>query len=886
MLKKYKIQLIAAILISLLNCSRIYSQETQNFIIEKVYTSGTTVPTTGISDKNISVNYFDGLGRPIQSVQVAASPDGKDVIQHIAYDDLGRESKKFLPYVSNYAGGYYRDNAATEQEAFYDPLTVPENIADDINPWADIVFEESPLNRVLEQGAPGTAWQTNGIEADHAVHFTYQTNAGEVKLFELDAGNNLIVNGDYTSAKLYKTGTRDENEVWSYEYKDLLGRVVLKVTDPANLNLQTYYVYDDFGLLRYVIPPKAVEEIGTQTTGAIAQAVLDNLCYYYEYDGRKRMSIKKLPGADPVYMVYDNRDRLVLTQDGNLRNDNKWMFTKYDQLNRHILTGIYDYGDTICQSNMQIYVNTQFETLNYFEVYDGSLTDLGYTNQSFPQLDSNDEILSATFYDNYNFDIDSIGDYENVRAYAESIDDADYHVSDINYAVKGLVTGTLTKVLGTTDRYLLSVNLYDDKYRVIRTYVENYLGGEDLFLSKYNFIGTVLKTKQIHVKNSGATPVTINQEFEYDHAFRLLKAYHQVEGNGDSVLMAEMEYNELGQLISKRLHEGLQNVNFEYNIRGWLTSINDPTELQKPDDPEDLFAMQLGYNEDIGLGADPQYNGNISAMEWLNSSESVNHGYAFDYDEVNRLTKGDHIENGTNNTKFDLALVDYDENGNILHLNRFGDTGSIDELTYEYEDASANYTNQLQQVDDASGIADGFDDAAGVDYAYDNNGNLINDNNKGIASIRYNYLNLPEEIDFGSGEKINYIYDAAGVKHAKLVSDISAGDEYKYYIGNMEYNNAQELEYIHTDEGRVRLAGGDYVYDYYLKDHLGNTRVVFNQNASGQLEVEQIDNYYPFGMRFNQAPVVADQTTQYMYNGKELQEDHGMDWYDYGFRMY
>ena len=130
----------------------------------------------------------------------------------------------------------------------------------------------------------------------------------------------------------------------------------------------------------------------------------------------------------------------------------------------------------------------------------------------------------------------------------------------------------------------------------------------------------------------------------------------------------------------------------------------------------------------------------------------------------------------------------------------------------------------------------------------------------------------------------SYIYDATGVKHAKFIDGSETGD--RYYIGNMEYNQTQTLEYIHTSEGRVRYNGVDYAYDYYLKDHLGNTRVSFTESSTvpGQVEALQVDNYYPFGMRFNQAPILQVEENNYLYNGKELQKNYGLDWYDYGAR--
>ena len=928
----------------------IMSAVNENFIHTTTPTIAyTSLPEDG-SQSIEQVSYFDGLGRPIQSVQIGTSPSGKDIIQHITYDDLGRETRKYLPYVSEIAGGAFRSDAETRQLEFYKGmLSTSTKVAISTNPWADIEFEKSPLNRVLEQGAPGEGWQVKTDGNGNTVRFAYETNtSNEVIHFEVGTSNQLVKTGTYNEGRLYKNATRDENKVWGAEYKNNRGQVLLKVADTTNLKLSTYYVYDDYGLLRYVLPPKAVELLDTTTVFDTSHAVIKNLCYYYEYDARKRMSLKKLPGAEPVYMVYDNRDRLVLTQDGNLRNDvpesapNEWMFTKYDALNRPVMAGVYYDAVNIGQENMQAHVNTQWGICEPYESYDGlSSTYFGYDNQSFPQLSTNYEILTVTYYDNYDFDTGNT-----IRNYVESISNIDYPVTAINYNVKGQVTGTLTKVLGTTNQYLMSLNLYDDKYRVIRTYNKNYLGGNDLFLTKYDFIGNILKTQQIHVKNTGAVAVIINQEFDYDHAFRLTEVYHQVEGNGDPVLMAEMEYNELGQLINKKLHETapdnfLQDVNFEYNIRGWMTKINNPEGIGP-----DLFAMQLAYNNPItGVSSisDAQYNGNISAMVWKaiqnkqdiqvndatvnteivsNYQITVSPGttllpgahlvidpdaaiggdagttekqaYVFTYDKVNRIKKGDYKidnEGWANPNSYDLEFVDYDSNGNINILKRYGESGTyIDNLVYDYL-SGTNYTNQLRNVTDNGDMGLGFYDKvnAGIDeeYLYDANGNMIVDDNKGL-DVYYNYLNLPKEIDFGGGNKIKYIYDAAGVKLAKETYRNSTLEMEVAYTGNIIYEDVTGDDFtLLTSEGKVTKTSSVYTYEYYLKDHLGNTRVMFHNDGSGNVVVDQVNNYYPFGMLFEKQNLDKN---KYLYNGKELQEDVfngvALDLYDYGWRHY
>ncbi len=894
------------------------------------------------------LTYYDGLGRPSQSVAYRTSGYGYDVNQAFEYDEFGRESRTYLPYTKG-TKGYFKTDAllgldskyeTSAQKTFYENT---ENIAHDPNPYADIEFESSPLNRPVEQGAPGVNWQIKTDGTGNTVRFNYETNkSNEVIFFDVDDHNNLVKTGFYEKGTLRKTATRDENGIWSAEFKNMKGQVLLTMSDTTHLKLKTYYVYDDYGLLRYVIPPKAVELI-SQTTGTVDTNIIGNLCYYYEHDARKRMVLKKLPGAAPVYMIYDDRDRLVLTQDGNQRNDSSWIFTKYDAFNRPVITGIYNYNDTISLSSMQDTVNLKLQdgTYKFYETYDGvSFENFGYTNLAFPDLDSSDEILTVTYYDHYSFDEDS-----SIQTYCRSINSADYPVSEINRKVKGQITGMYTKILGTVDEYLLSVNLYDDKYRLLRTYTQNYTGGDDLLLNKYDFAGKILKSQQIHVKSFGSTPVIIDQRFNYDHANRPDSIFHQI-GSNEEICMAAMEYNELGQLISRKLHKTapdtyLQDIGYKYNIRGWLTDINDVSNMS-----DDLFAMQLAYNNEIAgvsTTADAQHNGNISAMVWsalknrqeiVIKNESINseivsnyeiellpgatllsgsklivdpgatvkadslsahkQAYAFRYDQVNRIKKGDYKVDTSawaNPNSFDLEEVNYDENGNITLLKRYNENGTyLDDLVYDYL-SGGNYTNQLRNVSDYGDAVNGFYDQtnAGIDeeYLYDPNGNMIVDDNKG-HDVYYNYLNLPGEIDFGNGNKIEYIYNAAGVKLAKKTYKSGSLSMEVVYNGNIIYEDPTGSDFtLLTSEGKVSVTGTENTYEYYLKDHLGNTRVMFHEDGTGSIIVDQVNNYYPFGMLFEKQNLDRN---KFLYNGKELQEDvfNGVafDWYDYGWRFY
>jgi len=881
-----------------------------NYILEENFTiSGVTTDAQADllsrDEKQASITYFDGLGRATQITQIEASPSGKDIVKPIVYDDFGRQHKKLLPYTSETGSGLYRQSAEIKQTEFYDgQLTTSDQVAEDPMPWTKILYESSPLNRIARKGGPGETWQPDPqSEADNAIHYTYETNQpDEVKYFKTDGSGNLIIDNHYNSNTLYKHGTRDENGVWSYEYKNLQGQVVMNKTDPGGENTRTYYVYDEFEDLRYVIPPLAVEELEGQTIGQVGQALIDNLCYYYEYDGRRRMVEKKLPGQESVYMIYDKRDRLVLTQDGNLRStagSNRWQFTKYDQLNRPIIEGIW-HGplDKDTRMEMQIYLENNMD--QFYET-NGSATH-GYSNNSFPNLQSDDSVLIVNYYDDYDFDDNTITDDGTVyngyhdwleTKYSETFDIAETH-NQVATNLTGLQTGIKQLVLGTDqEQYLTSVLIYDRKYREIGTYNEYFhqditVNGPacELVLTKYNFPGDPFKSRTIHMRDDYADKIIVDKEYEYDHTSRLKRVYHQIEGSSQGKqLISEMDYNELGEQIQKKLHSNgtdqfLQRVDYRYNIRGWLTKINDPEAIS-----DDLFAMSLGYNEDMGLGADVQYNGNISAMKWRNSSETEALSYEFFYDNLNRLSASKHGDNAGGSWQesgaFDVQNIQYDANGNIRSLKRYESSTLIDDLTYTYENTNAS--NRLQSVVDG-GTTDGFNDrnTTSVDYLYDANGNLREDRNKNIDQIIYNRLNLPQSVEFADGDKIEYIYDASGNKQVRIVS--GSESDLTYYMGTFEYQNGS-LSQIFTDEGRIRYDGSNYFYDYYLSDHLGNTRAIFTKSTDGNSELLQANNYYPFGMRFNQSPITQSQDNDYLYNGKELQK-FGLDWYDYGKRFY
>lgn len=368
---------------------------------------------------------------------------------------------------------------------------------------------------------------------------------------------------------------------------------------------------------------------------------------------------------------------------------------------------------------------------------------------------------------------------------------------------------------------------------------------------------------------SGKTTREEVYTYSYDYADRVSKVEHTL--GGSKITLYDCDYDKFRRLYTKLLHGSATNKqSYTYNVCSWLTGISGTR-----------FTQNLYYNTGVGTA---KYNGSISSMTWKSGNESTVRGYKFTYDGLDRVlnaTYGETASISTNANRFSENVTGYDKNGNIKGLQRYGQLSStsyglIDNLTLTLNG------NQLSCVEDAVSTAaygtnTAFVNGASVagEYAYDANGNLTKDLNKGITDIQYNVLNLPSTVSFSDGSTITYTYGADGTK-LRTVHKIGSTTTTTDYCGNVIYENGTQ-KLLLTEEGYINLTGTQQ-YHYYLKDHQGNNRVVINQSGT----VEETNHYYPFGGVFG----TAGNTQPYKYNGKELDTKKGLNWYDYGARHY
>jgi len=897
---------IGALLISGLSQAQLTT--TENYVYSKTYLDYNGTSPTKTSE---SIQYFDGLGRPKQVVNIKASPTGKDVVTHIEYDGFGRQVKDYLPVPQQ----------GTQNGAIYtSPLSnaTQPTIYGAEKIFSEKILENSPLDRILQQKQVGNAWN------DKPVQFGYDTNttADAVKKYttvttwENGATKSVMSqSANYLAAQLYKNTVTDEDGNQTIEFKNGEGQVLLvRKMLGATEKVDTYYVYNEYNQLAFVIPPLA------SNITALSLSDLDNLCYQYKYDGRNRLVEKKLPGKGWEYMVYDKQDRLVATQDTVMKGKGQWLYTKYDQFGRAVITGIgTGYQRSVEQgtvdsfgSNNVTRINTPFFNRQGMDVY--------YNNPdgSYPNSSNWVTLLSLNYYDSY-------PGYGFNPAFPASIL-GEPTLTETNTAeglsTKSLPVMSLVKNI-ENDNWTKNYTYYDKKGRAIGSYSINHLGGRTQTESRLDFAGVVQQSITRHKRLDTDTDKVITENFTYDTQNRLLTHTHQVDSNPVEYL-AQNTYNELSQLSGKKvggtsLGSGLQTVDYKYNIRRWMTKVNDPKNLNGK-----LFGYEIKYNQvegqqtpdpfDSSLKVLPKYNGNIAEVDWRTNTASSDYlrRYGYVYDKLNRLSAGFYQREDRPAAQEYFEKMSYDLNGNITNLKRTasleGNTtaGLIDNLSYVY--FNNNSSNRLKTVTDSSTDYRGYPDVSGIEIGYDDNGNMTSHQDKGILQIDYNFLNLPNYLKFNAGlvtrggiirENTVFLYRSDGSKLRKTYNYappnplgiiVELSSKVTEYLDAFQYESTATgrkgstvlaLKFVPTAEGYFNFENNKYIYNY--ADHLGNVRLSYFHNGSG-IEVLEENNYYPFGLKHEGYNALAGNSSyQYKYNGKELQET-GM--YDYGARFY
>jgi len=461
---------------------------------------------------------------------------------------------------------------------------------------------------------------------------------------------------------------------------------------------------------------------------------------------------------------------------------------------------------------------------------------------------------------------------------------------------RGFITTTKVRVITnpsdlTQGSWLETDSYYDDLGRAIQDHNDNGLGGTDIVTKRYDFAGKLWGSCVKHMAGA-ASQFTVVSKNSYDQVGRLT-ALSKNFNNTFFKNLASYTYDEYGKMVQKKLAPGyngtqMETLSYDYNIQGWLTGINKDyaTSTNTYAQWDHFFGLYLGYDNRDNQFAAQQFNGSITGAIWKSQGDNSMQKYDYTYDNLGRFTSAIFNQrktpaDGWSNSAINLSeYVTYkDGNGNINTIKHWGVVPGtaggalVDDLQYTYGTTANPNTNRLTRVDATTSIAgdgqlndfkDGTNTAAVDDYQYDNNGSLIQDLNKGMTDgagggVLYNYLNKPVKITIAAKSIVEYTYDATGVKLSKKVTNLAASPNTvstTQYADEFVYQD-NVLQYVLHEEGRVKiitpvatstkirnagsagannvLSGMQGVFEYFVKDQLGNTRMVLTEEVQKEV---------------------------------------------------
>ena len=800
-----------------------------------------------------SVQYYDGLGRQVQTVQNGINANhSKTIHAQQDYDACGRLCKTWLP-ISNMSLNYNSN--------------IPDQVSDQLA-YSQTTYDAT--DRPIYVSTPGSDMSGRGKSIEYITN-----SANSVKRYRAsDSG--LSQDGYYPAGTLDGIKTTDEDGRTLVVFKDMMGSVVL---ERRASHYDTYYVYNNLHQLRFVLSPRYQYSAHKAIYG-----------YEYRYDNRGNVAKKILPQCEYIQYWHDQANRLLYMQDANLRKKGKYRFFLYDALGRLVIQGLSSMAKLDLSESDNVPVAT-------FNLATSGISGTGYVVNVQGLVDSNSVIEIVNYYDNYNF---LTAHYLNSFSFA----------SASTQNVQGLITGTITRA--SNGSLIYSVMYYNERGLLTETKTKGLNNINEFTATQYSFTDKPVESTY-SVTKDGQTLFSATSTFAYDSSCDKLASSNMSITSGSaakSALLAYHTYDDMGRLSHTNRSSNVGSVNYGYDVRGWLTSIstrNFSEELFYADSPWGDSC----YNGNISAlrWKDAGYKPDHRNMKYR--------GYQFTYDHLNRLTAAVYGEGeglSTNKNRYNEIVERYDENGNIMELSRRGLKqdgvyGTIDNLTIHLNG------NQVMEAKDVAlrvtrpGTLD-FDNANGgnwYQYQYNSDGALMIDESRGIALIEYDDNNNPQRIQFTNGNVIKYVYTSTGIKlrtiHYTAVpnitvplgakrelilgpsGDVLSADTTEYHAGLIFINGQPSMYPFDDGYCSLRTPTGipSIAFHYYDRDHLGNNRIVVNASSG---EVEQVTNYYPFGTVFSDSTTHNPGFQKFKYNGKELDLAHGLNTYDYGARQY
>jgi len=768
------------------------------------------------------IDYYDELGYVAETVDVGCNTSQTPIVTKTDYTPQMKVSTQWAPVPGTGLDYINREDMKYVARTNYnDTEAYSENEYDD--------FQELSSSK-----KPGLAWD------GHVVTITrHVVPANTVRKYTVTSNGSLNDAGWYPYGLLTSTTTTDEDGHSITVYTNMHENVIL---ERRGTNNDTYYVYDDYGRLSYVLPPMCQE---------CSTSELPEYWYKYTYDDRGRCIEKQLPGCAVVQYWYDEADRILSEQDGHLRSQSLYRNYSYDAIGRLLLQTISaTYGEAT-QSNA-----VAVEIKNYYDDY-----------SCRQELSSQLYVWADSIYANYNSPTVS----------------------------RGMLTATFCT---TSDaKKCFEMYRYNTDGRMaykLSAYSSNWLKAVH---TGYNFVGDVVSVNENVYKHNNyggkvllAKRRTANTYYQGTRLLETTTVTHTDKNNNTSTQTVSIPaYDVFGNVTADNRPGTAADMTYNYDmLHGWLTGVS----------------SSCGFSEQLlrETATNALFSGNIRSMQWRNTTNGEQHIYNYTYDSLGRLTSSQYSSSVNGTARHFNESVTYNSNGAIASLLRRGMKNdgtfdAIDSLTITYNG------NQLVKVTDTAealnydGALDFHDgDNSTCEYDYDSNGALTRDANRGINSITYDYSHHPYSINMDVNNRPRNITNDYTPDGRKLLSrHVMSIPKVNGFIKKTTTDMYVDGLILRGDTTLLWRFGGGYVdlnangtptsWNYYVTDHLGSTRMVVDSNDN----ILETINYYPFGSEMqmvNPALLTGGTSHPFRFSGKELDRMNSLNMYDFGARWY
>ncbi|MEM9545419.1 MAG: hypothetical protein AAGA77_05575, partial [Bacteroidota bacterium] len=650
---------------------------------------------------------FDGLGRPKEERRLAYTQSGSDFILSRTYNELGNIISSTDPA----SGG-----------------------------TTTFELEHSPLNRVLETNPPGS---------DQPIVNAY--------------GSNTLNIGGYSANTLYKSSITDENGNTSVTYTDIFGRQIATVIDEGGLNLMTTYTYNDRDQVLTIQPPSGDPYVYTYYTDGLlkSKTVPDKGTTTYTYNQYDQIEKEELPNGKKLEYVYHNDYNSFLEAvklDGQTIKSyepddptlvKEWV--KEESLAIHSAAGIeldghvteyldfdYNFGrprridvSTLDGSTSTILEYDNPGNITFSETTISGPDGIGRVVTNEPTYHKGMRQVSNPFeVDGLKMGVESMSYNDNDWLTQKMLTNA---IQTIDYQYN--TRGWLTNINSIESTYITGDPCNDDITPTDEIDCDKLINVVQTFMIYYNCLKLssdeptslkIKKTTQYFEGSVIANGVTTN-EFDISIGGGIISPNNSFSDsisftlNGpldnDDFVIAFVELlidciNNNPQMLDEINAALLAIIGTNGEIAGDIDTENGETIFNSN---EDVFGMEIHYSDgNSELSAIPQYNGNISWMEWRAKSDQ-RHAYGFQYDGANRLLIANYGEDDIHTEeceivqtdKYTVRITEYDALGNIKNLIRQGlkdpyaeipEYGTIDMLHYDYDPNSSSLLTAIEET--------------------------------------------------------------------------------------------------------------------------------------------------------------------------------------------